>query len=458
MTVVQYGHHMSSSHSNWTEVPISFLDSWGVNSKLILVIFGLGMGIFTFTFFDLQSNKIFSIIFSTAPIWLPFTTFLLFFEYWLEYVRKAYDIDYGRTTIEIKLPQEILKSPQAMEMVITQLYQKASPDNHKETYIDGKNRPTSSLEIVSRGGDVHFYMNIPKKRFKDLIEAQLYAYYPGIEVHELDIDYTAEVPLDFKRFFYFSFHVRTKKADALPIKTYIEYGLDELPKEEEKIDPLNSILEMLGNIKPYEQLWIQILIQANRELTFKDGSLFTKPDWKEEARSEIQNIIRAAAKRVGVNELEVGKNVNQFLSDAEKETVRAIERTLGKYAFNTLIRILYVTEKDKVRVSDVASGVLTALYPFDDLNRNSLGIRWRTDFDWNWWQDPTGHRREHMRANELYDYKRRIIHPQGHYGPCVLTTEELATIYHFPGKVAGTPTLSRIPSKRSEAPSNLPVG
>jgi hypothetical protein len=39
----------------------------------------------------------------------------------------------------------------------------------------------------------------------------------------------------------------------------------------------------------------------------------------------------------------------------------------------------------------------------------------------------------------------------------VMNTEELATIYHFPGGVAATPTFSRIGSKKAEAPSNLPI-
>jgi hypothetical protein len=57
-------------------------------------------------------------------------------------------------TLELKIPQDILKSPEAMELVINQLYQTASPDNHVQTYWDGKYPPTFSLEIVSRGGDV----------------------------------------------------------------------------------------------------------------------------------------------------------------------------------------------------------------------------------------------------------------------------------------------------------------
>jgi hypothetical protein len=39
----------------------------------------------------------------------------------------------------------------------------------------------------------------------------------------------------------------------------------------------------------------------------------------------------------------------------------------------------------------------------------------------------------------------------------VLNTEELATIYHFPGSAVRTPNLKRIPSKRADAPSNLPL-
>ncbi len=437
------------------QATIHTLDGYGVNMKIILVLAGLGMAYFAFNFFDFQSNKIIGFIFATAPIWLPYITFKLFFEFWLDYVRLEYDINYGRTTLEIKLPQEILKSPEAMEFVLIQLHQKASPDNHKETYIDGKHPPTTSLELVSRGGDVRFYMNVPKKRFKDLIEAQLYAHYPGIEVHELDLDYTAEVPYDPTRFVYFSLHFGLKEPDAYPIKTYIEFGLDKLPKEEEKVDPINSMIEMLGSIDQREFMWIQILIDANRKYGFKEGSLHAVPDWKKAARDEIKNIIDTAVERAGA---ETTGNVMMLLTETEKDTIKAIERSIGKNAFNTYIRGMYICPVDNVRIGDLVPRMITAWRAFDDVNRNSIGIKWRTDFDWPWWQDPSGHKRAHMKENELSEYKRRLLHPQGDYGSTVFTTEELATIFHFPGKVATTPTLGRIPSKRGEPPPNLPIG
>jgi hypothetical protein len=39
----------------------------------------------------------------------------------------------------------------------------------------------------------------------------------------------------------------------------------------------------------------------------------------------------------------------------------------------------------------------------------------------------------------------------------VMNVEELATIFHFPGEVATTPTLEKIESKRGEPPIDLPI-
>jgi hypothetical protein len=49
--------------------------------------------------------------------------------------------------------------------------------------------------------------------------------------------------------------------------------------------------------------------------------------------------------------------------------------------------------------------------------------------------------------------------PYRNYGcdPFILSTEELATIFHFPGNVSATPSLPKIASKKSEPPINLPI-
>ncbi len=437
---------------------LSFLEKFGANTSIILAGAGLLMAFFVFRTLNLDSNLVFEFMVVSFPLWLPVVSFFLFFEYWLSFVRKQYDISQGRVTLEIKLPQDIFKSPEAMELVLIQMHQTAAPDNHVQTYWDGKHPPVISLELVSRGGDVRFYVNVPRKKFKNLIETQLYAQYPGVEVHELDIDYTAEIPWDLKRFSYFAVHFGLKKADAYPIKTYIEFEMHKMPKEEEKIDPITSMLEMLGSMGPGEHVWIQILIDANKELTFKEGVLRTQPDWRTAAKAEMKSIIDKAVKERGDPDSK-GKNIMMLLTDTEKDTIKAIERSLGKNAFNVAIRGLYIGENKVFNPGERMGPIITAWRVYDDLNRNAIGARWRSDFDWNWWQDPTGRRKDAWKKSELSEYKRRAY---THYNAIdthkVMTTEELATIYHIPGQVATTPSLARIPSKRAEPPPNLPIG
>jgi len=449
-----------SSGSGPLSTPLGFLEKFGANTLIILAVLGGGLLVTAYIVLDIQTGKTIQYILVTAPVWLPVITFLLFFEYWLNYVQKEYDVKQGRVTLEIMVPQDVFKSPEAMELVLIQLHQTAAPDNHIQTYVDGKHPPRYGLEIVSRGGDVKFYMNVPRKKFKNMAETQLYAQYPGIEVKELEFDYTAEIPWDTNKYSYFSLHFGLKKADAYPIKTYVEFGLDRMPKEEEKIDPITSMIEALGSIGPGEFMWQQILIDANREVTFKEGSLSTVPDWKDAARAEIKSIIEKSNKNLGIDTKLPGQTLNMMnVSDTDKETIKAIQRSLGKNAFNVVIRGMYIAKKEAFLPGERIGALITAWRAYDDLNRNAIGVRWRTDVDWPWWQDPHGHHVAHYKHQELDEYKRRAYTSHSSADkPKVMTTDELATIFHLPGKVAVTPSLARIPSKRAEAPSNLPIG
>lgn len=442
------------------EAPLSLLSGFGVNLAWFFAILGAFLVYVVFQILDSSSSTMIRFMIAILPIWLPIVTFLLFHEYWLYYVRKHYNLKLGRITLEIKLPQDVFKSPEAMELVLLQMHQKASVDNHLQTYWDGKHPPKWGLEIVSRGGDVRFYISLPP-RFKNQAEAHLYAQYPGIQIHELEIDYAAEIPWDTEKYSYFSMHLGKKEHEALPIKTYFDFGMHSLPKEEEKIDPITSLIEGLATIGPGEYVWMQILIDANIARGIEQGSLRKKPDWKAGAKAERERIIDEAKKRSGGEE--VGGNIMQTLTEGERETIKAIERGMSKSAFNTAIRALYIGEKATgvFNPSLRFPAITTGLRAFDDNMRNAIGIRWRTDFNWNWWQDPKGKRAEAYKRSELNEYKRRYYQAHDDNGSDsakAFTIEELATVFHMPGQVAVTPTLGRAPSKTSTAPSNLPTG
>jgi hypothetical protein len=44
-----------------------------------------------------------------------------------------------------------------------------------------------------------------------------------------------------------------------------------------------------------------------------------------------------------------------------------------------------------------------------------------------------------------------------HFQTFVLNTEEIATLWHFPGQILKVPTLERIESKEASPPPNLPT-
>ncbi len=434
---------------------LKFLEKFGVNTAIVLAVFGAAAILTVVSIGNVSIERMLAYAIAFSPIWLPVVLFFLFFDKWMDYVKKYFKLEQGRVTLEIILPEEILKSPLAMDLVIAQLNQKASPDNHIQTYWDGKHPPVFGLEIVSHGGTIHFYISTPRKKFKNLIEAQLYSQYPGIEIRELPVDYTAEIDPDLKEFDMFSIHFNKKKDDVLPIKTYVDYKLDTDPKEEFKIDPITQMLDMMAAIGPHERVWVQILIEAHREKGFKEGSLSFKPDWTGRIKKAIDDLAMRDAKRMGPFELEGGGMPR--VTEGERFLTTALEKRQGQYAFDTAIRVIYAAKKGHALFGERIGAIITAWNPYN--GANGIGLKWRTDYDWNWWQDPKGKKAFAHKKRELDDYKKRVYDKQTSSAEeKVFTAEELATMFHFPGKVALTPTIPRIPSARAEAPANLPIG
>ena len=73
------------------------------------------------------------------------------------------------------------------------------------------------------------------------------------------------------------------------------------------------------------------------------------------------------------------------------------------------------------------------------------------------WQDPTGHRAKWRKQEMFTAYRERAFFRWPYNGKVfVLNTEEVATIYHLPGGVVTTPSLTRISSQKAEPPANIP--
>src|SRR3989344_818421 len=231
---------------------------------------------------------------SYSPIWLPILLIIIAWKLWVRYIRALFWSKQKRILLEIKLPKEITKSPLAMETFLVGLHQTGREGTWYDKFWQGKTRPWFSLEMVSIEGVVRFFI-WTEEAFKNIIESQLYAQYPTVEIYEAP-DYTEGIFFDKYKMGLMGTNFKFEKSDAYPIKTYVDYGLDKADtKEEYKTDPITPIIEFLGSMGKGEQAWIQILIRAHKKEQKKKGTWFEKTDsWQDEAKEEIEKIRKEA--------------------------------------------------------------------------------------------------------------------------------------------------------------------
>lgn len=384
-----------------------------------------------------------------APYWLPVVLLYWLAHLWRYYTRSKFIKKTPWILLEIKIPREITKSPKAMEIVNGVFFQ-TFDGNQLDKIFRGFVRSWFSLELVSLGGKVHFFIRT-QKFHKNLVEAQIYSQYPEVEIHEVE-DYINNIPsygTPGSDWLMWGTEFKLSKDDAYPIKTYVDYGLDENPKEEHKIDPLTPVLEFLGSIGPSEQVWIQILVMSTMKRFKKPGTWFKKQDWRDDAKTLIDKLMKRD------KPLPPG-TFPPRLSPGEEEVVKALERSVSKIGFDCGLRAIYLAKTGSYDAARVV-GLINSVRQYSSLHLNGFTTFNRTTVDYPW-QDFRGLKLEWWKRRMFDAYRRRSwFHPPHKRKPFVLNGEELATIYHFPGQVATTPTLKKIESKKGEPPIDLPI-
>ena len=381
--------------------------------------------------------------------WAPFLLVYFLWKLWVYYIRSFFISKIEWVLLEIKIPRDMPKSPQAMELILSAFYQ-TRPGTFFDKYRDGFVTPWFSLEIVSVGGDIRFFI-YTQKFFRKNVETEIYAQYPDVEVSEAD-DYTKGVfgsGLE-ESFDLGGWEFILGKSDAYPIKTYIDYKLDKLEAEEEqKNDPMTSLIEFLGSLRESEQAWLQILIRATKSKT-----------WKEEGKQLVDEIMKRDEETVKKREKNSKEGKIDFsimsVSPGERLIAETIERNVSKLGFDTVIRGFCVAPMDKFNKSAKFS-LMGAMRQYNTLNLNEFKSLNGTSVD-SYYVNLAKTRAKRKKRIILDAYRQRA----GFYVPherktFVLNTEELATIFHFPGRVSETPTFARIEAKKGEPPIGLPI-
>jgi hypothetical protein len=410
------------------------------------------------------------LIFEFYYIWLPILLIRSFWKYWKKYVVADALLGEKMTLIQMKLPREINKSPKAMELFLQNLFQTGGEGDFYKKHWKGGTRPWFSLEIVSIEGEVRFYIHT-RQKFADLVEVQIYAQYPEIEVIVDAPDYTKKFNYNpLKNDIYGSRFILIKP-DPYPIKSYVDFGLDDDAKIEFRVDPIASVIESLGSLGRGEHLWIQILIRAHKKPEVSEGIFkfilkFLKnslthgapKDWVKEGRDLVEKL----------KEVDLPKDPDALARRTARKTkqqeriIEAVERSISKQGFDCIIRGLYLADKDSFNPGRKGT-LLGAFQQYNSDGLNGFKPEDNTEFDFPW-QD-FRETRTIKKKKELFEhYVKRAHYLKTGYmdkrynvDNFILNTEEIATIFHFPSSAIETPTLPRIPSKKAEPPTNLPI-
>jgi len=398
--------------------------------------------------------------------WLlaPLVLFFILRSLWMNFIRTKFLSTVPTTILEIQIPKEVEQSPKVAEQIFAGLHGIQSNPNFVERNFRGLLQLWFGLEIVGAQGKIHFFIHTPKD-FQDLVEAQIYAQYPDVEIKEVQ-DYTKNLPQDLpdKDINLWGTEFKLIKKDAYPIRTYPEFlDLD----KETMVDPLSGITEILSNTKEGEQIWLQILIRP------------TGSKWKEEAELLVNKLIGRKVTSPGMlgkimeelrsygeysietlmarpsGEVKVStdtKEVLKKLTPGEQEVVKAIERNIAKIGFETKIRFIYLARRDKFSSANV-SAIIGAFKQFNTQNLNGFrpDKKTKTSIDYFFKKS----REDWRKRSILNKYRKRNFRDKIAF---VFNTEELATIYHFPGMLVKAPMMPRIEAKKGEPPAGLPVG
>jgi len=406
------------------------------------------------------------IVFYLYPFWLPPLLLWIFWELWVKYLRIAFFSSTPVVLLEVKLPREIMKSPVAMELALQGFYQTGGESSFFARYWEGKTRPWFSLEIASIGGEVRFYI-WTRQNLRNVIESQIYAQYPNVEITEVP-DYAKQLQFIPGKTNMWATNFKLSQPDPLPIKSYIDYGLDKDPKEEFKNDPLSNVIEFLGSIKADENIALQFVIRAHRSEK-REGFFSKKTEWTKEIDKLRAELVKKAAYEARIIEdkakKEIFKEGRALLSPEEGKIIDSLHRAIQKFPFDVGIRVVYLAQKDVFNQGTI-TGIRGLFRPFSygSPNKenfyaafNSLTFTGNTEFDFPW-QDFNNVRVDKLKKEKLDAFKRRMFFFEPYKeNTMVMTTEALATLYHFPTATTATPTLARIPSKTAQPPANLPI-
>ena len=393
---------------------------------------------------------------------------------WLDYIQTKNIMAREFILLRVAVPRSSEQTPKATENMFAAFAGAHAPRSWAEKWIQGDVQSPITIEIASIEGDVSYYIHCLRK-MRDLVEASIYAQYPDADIHVAP-DYTKGVPGHFPDEAYdlWGTEMIPVRKEPYPLKTYRDF--EDAVSGEFK-DPMAILLEVFSRLGPGEQAWYQITCTPTeapeaRKICEKliDKIKGVKKEPKKTVLDSIVSfpitLAQEVLKVLLASPTEVVKkkpdNKELFprmmaLSPGERDALEAVERKGSKILYDCKVRIIYVAKKEVMVKSHIANPFIGAIKQTNTAHMQSLkpeskkvgvnGTLW-------WFKD----QRNNLRKTKLMTAYRLRSNWKG-MPNFFLSTEELATLWHFPILIqVKAPQLLRTQAKKSEAPANLPYG
>jgi len=418
---------------------------------------------------------------------LPVVLAVVLKDLWLRYVRTCFLKDINWITLEIKVPKDILQTPKAMEEVFSSVYSIYSYGlKFWDKWWDGQVEKWVSFEMVGRDGGIYFYVRTPDGT-KNLIESSIYGKFPSVEIEEIE-DYMKDLPeaLPNKTYDLWGTEMTLIKDNPFPIKTHPRFEAD---IEERRIDPVASLAEVMSRLKQGEFVLLQFLVSPVGKPTDEDvvgggkkvidELINGKKDNKKQGpigafiegvAEFIKNLVVAVWKEPewsgGSEEKKDEKKKGLAdLTKGDQDIIKGIEEKISKLNFETTIRVVYIDHKDSFSPLNI-SAIMGYFHQFNTQNMNGLKPNTKTmtvkgGLIAKVFKSYKKYVVEIKKRRIYRNYRDRIFGESNKLDNgeerSYFSTEELATLYHFPIMGVEAPSMRRLPSRKSEPPIGLPI-
>jgi len=286
--------------------------------------------------------------------------------------------------------------------------------------------PYIVLEIAVHhvGEETLFYLSVPKSQ-EDIMEKQLYGFYPQAEISKSS---------DYNIFNYQGAAAGTyltySTNPILPFKTY----------QKMESDPIGGILTAMSKLEAEgEGAAMQILIRPSH--VGEQKTLAGKVAREMQSGYQFKEALQRAQHPPDPKKPDPNKPPEpekpRVVTPTDDEIIKAITAKAGKQSFDTNIRLL-ASAGSEARAQQILQDFEGSLVQFSSPDLNTLKSN-----------KQSGSALDKL----IYNFSFRLFNEKQRM---VMSTEEIASLYHFPLTTTAAPRVQFLKAKPAEPPANLP--